>query len=62
MTASYQILNAQTLQGIVNLVNAHIQNGWQPLGAVAVCTTVTEVDQIETQFYQAMVHEKDQGL
>lgn len=55
---SYCVIQSNNLAELISKTNAHIYNGWFPLGGISVCAT-NEGDSIVVMYYQAVGHSKE---
>ena len=53
--SDYQVIKADTSEGITNLVQFEIEKGWQPVGSVKITTEIDQDKITVFYFYQTMV-------
>ena len=53
----YRVIEAKDVEGLEQDVNEHIEDGWRPLGGVAVVNS--QANTYAWWFYQAMIRPND---
>ena len=53
----YRVIEAKDVEGLEQDVNKHIEDGWRPLGGVAVVNS--QANTYAWWFYQAMIRPND---